>query len=317
MVETLNEKIRPKERKILYSYIDDYEETCTNETCKLKNFLKIPLKIENFNKLKKYVLIHAEVLYKNAISKYPFNSKLRLSYGLFLYNKINKKEQGTSEILLLSKYSSNFEDSFLIFRAQKLIEEENSGLSKKDRELKTITYLSYKAIINNMRSIMGKIAMNYIDFWTILSRNDEIKNNNFKRMNKIGNKINRLNEELKNNIAKLEKCSLYEIDTMKLYSKFCIEILNDHSTANIYNSKIMELEQTKHQFNEDNIFNLEFKAMSRSEEYNYIVIHCGPDNFGLISNMSLSANKIFGFIKEDILGRPLDYIFTRIIYISS
>ena len=108
-----------------------------------------------------------------------------------MYNKINKKEQGTSEILLLSKYSSNFEDSFLIFRAQKLIEEENSGLSKKDRELKTITYLSYKAIINNMRSIMGKIAMNYIDFWTILSRNDEIKNNNFKRMNKIGNKINR------------------------------------------------------------------------------------------------------------------------------
>ena len=95
---------------------------------------------------------------------------------------------------------------------------------------------------------------------------------------------------------------------MKLYSKFCIEILNDHSTANIYNSKIMELEQTKHQFHEDNIFNLEFKAMSRSEEYKYIVIHCGPDNFGLISNMSLSANKIFGFTKEDILGRPLDYI---------
>ena len=310
--ESLNDKIRTREQKILYSYIDDYEQTCTNEECELKYFLKKPLKIENFNEMKKFLLLHAEMLYKIAISKYPFNSKLRLSFALFLFNKMNKKQEGTNELLLLSKYSSSFEDSFLIYRAQKLIEEENSGLSIDTTVQKTISKLCYKAILNNIRSIMGKISLNYIDFWTILSRNDEIKNANFKRMNNFGNKINRLNEDLRNNIEKLEKINLYDLDTIKLYSLYLREILNDHSSSNKYNSKIIEIEQTKNQFNEDNIFNLDLKAMSKCEDYTYIIINCGPDNFGLINNMSLSTNKIFGFSKGDLIGRPLDYIIPEI-----
>ena len=309
--KTLHDKIKTREQKILYSYIDNYEQTCTNEDCELKSFLKKPFKIENFNEMKIFLLMHAEMLYKVAISKYPFYVKLRLSYALFLYNKIKKKQQGMNEILLLSNFSSNLEDSFLIFRAQKYIEEENLGSSLDNINQKSISELCYKTLLNNIRTIMRKIAMNYIDFWTILSRNDEIKNHNYKKMINIGIKINRLSGDLNNYIEKLERSSLsnlYDIDTMKLYIQYLTEILNDHSTANKYNSKIIEFEQTRHQFDEDNIFNLDYKAMSKSEEYNYIIIHCGPDNFGLVNNMSLSINKLFGFTKEELIGRPLDYI---------
>ena len=71
------------------------------------------------------LLQHAEMLYKNAVAKYPFNAKLRLSYGLFLYKRLNKKRRGANEILLLNKYNTNFEDSFLIYKAQRVIEYEN------------------------------------------------------------------------------------------------------------------------------------------------------------------------------------------------
>ena len=313
--ESLFDEIHTREQKLLYSYINNYERTCTDEQCGLKSFLKIPLKPQNFGDMRVCLLQHAEVLYRNALAKYPFYVKLRLSYALFLYKKVNKKQQGTNEVLLLNKYSTNFEDTFLIFRAQKLIEDENIGNSIDDINSKTISPIIFKAILNNIKSTMGKISMNYIDFWTILSRGEETNHDNFKRMNKIGNRISKLNSELIYDIERLERVNLYDQDTIKLYSQYLIDILNDHEAANKYNSKLIELEQAKHQYNEDNIFNMNYKAMSRSEEYKYIVISCSPGNFGIICNMSLSVNVLFGFTKEELIGRPLDYILPELFII--
>ena len=313
--ESLYDKIRTREQKLLYSYINNYERTCTDEQCGLKSFLKIPLKPQNFRDMRICLLQHAEVLYRNALAKYPFYVKLRLSYALFLYKKVNKKQQGTNEVLLLNKYPNNFEDTFLIFRAQKLIEDENIGNSVDDVNSKAISPIIFKAILNNIKNTMGKISMNYIDFWTILSRGEETNHDNFRRMNKIGNRISKLNNDLIYDIERLERANLYDQDTIKLYSQYLIDILNDQEGANKYNSKLIELEQTKHQFNEDNIFNMNYKAMSRSEEYKYIVISCSPGNFGIICNMSLSTNSLFGFTKEELIGRPLDYILPELFII--
>ena len=313
--ESLYDQIRTREQKLLYSYINNYERTCTDEQCGLKSFLKIPLKPQNFSDMRICLLQHAELLYRDALTRYPFYVKLRLSYALFLYKKVNKKQQGTNEVLLLNKYSTNFEDSFLIFRAQKLIEDENIGNSFEDVNSKTISPIIFKAILNNIKNTMGTIAMNYIDFWTILSRGEETNHDNFRRMNKIGNKISKLNNELIYNIERLERVNLYDQDTIKLYSQYLIDILNDQEAANKYNSKLIELEQAKHQYNEDNIFNMNYKAMSRSEEYKYIVISCSPGNFGIICNMSLSVNVLFGFTKEELVGRPLDYILPELFII--
>ena len=306
--ESLYDKIRTREHKILYAYIDNYEKTCANENCSLKKFTTIPLKVENFYELKLLLLLHAEILFKIAISKYPFNAKLRLSYAIFLYDKMNKKQQGTSEILLLSKYPKNFEDSFLIFRGQKIIEYKNSVFNFNLKQNNNDS-MSYKSILNKMKTIMGKLAMNYIDFWSILAKSEKLNNENLRKINDIGNKINNLNANLNNNIEKIERFNLHDLETAKLYSQYLIEVLNDQTCANKYKSKIVELEHMKHQYDEDNIFNLNYKEMSHSEEYNYLVIDCSTvENFGLICNMSLSSCLLFGFTKEELIRRPLDYI---------
>ena len=116
--DTLENNIKTREQKILYSYITNYEKNCTDNECSLKQFLEFPLKIENFQDMKICLLQHAEMLYKNAVSKFPFNAKLRLSYAIFLYKRVNKKQKGTNEILLLNRYTTNLEDAFLIYRAQ-------------------------------------------------------------------------------------------------------------------------------------------------------------------------------------------------------
>jgi len=304
--DCLEDKIKTREQKILYFYINNYERDCTDSDCPLKQFLNMKLCIENFSDMKICLLQHAEILYKNAVSKYPFNAKLRLSYAIFLYKRLNKKQKGTNEILLLNRYTTNLEDSFLIYRAQRFIEEENEGHS--DSETKTVNSSTYKAILNNIKVLIGKITSNYIDFWTILAISDESKSENFQKMSRIGTKISKYNEDLISDFERLERVNLYDQDTIKLYSQYLSEILNNHSSANIYNNKLIELEQRKHQFNEENLFDLNYKAMARSEDYKYIVISGAPTNFNTICNLSLSICPMFGFSKEELIGRPLDYI---------
>ena len=136
--DSLEDKIKTREQKILYFYINNYEKDCTDPDCPLKEFLNMQLCVDNFFDMKICLLQHAEMLYKNAVSKYPFNAKLRLSYAIFLYKRLNKKQKGTNEILLLNRYTTNLEDSFLIYRAQRFIEEENEGHSDNDNNIKTV-----------------------------------------------------------------------------------------------------------------------------------------------------------------------------------
>ena len=53
---------------------------------------------------------------------------------------------------------------------------------------------------------------------------------------------------------------------------------------------------------------MNYKAMARSEDYKYIVISGAPNNFNTICNISLSICPKFGFTKEELIGKPLDYI---------
>ena len=306
--DSLEDDIKSREQKLLYSYINNYEKNCTDNECSLKQFLGIQLKIENFQDMKICLLQHAEMLYKNAVSKYPFNAKLRLCYAIFLYKRLNKKQKGTNEILLLNRYTTNLEDAFLIYRAQRYIEEENEGHSDSETNTKTVNSITYKAILNNIKSLIAKITTNYIDFWTILAISDETKSENFLKMSRIGTKISKLNEDLMSDIERLERVNLYDQDTIKLYTQYLTDIANNQTKAKIYNDKLLELEQKKHQFNEENLYDLNYKAMARSEEYKFLVITGSPNNFGTICNLSLSLCPLFGFTKDELIGRPLDFI---------
>ena len=306
--DSLEDKVKPREQKILYFYINNYERDCTDPDCSLKQFLHMELNLKNFPDMKICLLQHAEMLYKTAVSKYPFNAKLRLSYAIFLYKRLNKKQKGTNEILLLNKYTTNLEDSFLIYRAQRFIEEENEGRSDSESNSKIVNSVTYKAILNNIKVLIGKITNYYIDFWTILAISDESKSENFQKMSRIGTKISKFNEDLESDFERLERVNLFDQDTIKLYSQYLSEILNNHSLANKYNNKLIELEQKRHQFNEENLFDMNYKAMARSEDYKYIVISGAQNNFNIICNISLCICPYFGFSKEELIGKPLDFI---------
>jgi PAS domain S-box-containing protein len=52
--------------------------------------------------------------------------------------------------------------------------------------------------------------------------------------------------------------------------------------------------------------------MSKNEDYKYIIISCSLSNFYTIFNLSSSTCPIFGYTKEELIGRPFDILLPEI-----
>ena len=294
--DSLTEKIKTKEFKLLFSYITDYEAKCTDENCHLKSFMKIPFKTENFEILKILLLQHAELLYKRSISKYPNNIKLRIGYILFLFKKLNKKLKGKNEIILLDRFDINLECSYLIYNLKKFINNsanDKDGIKEIINNEKLYQSMSSKEIAIEIKSLIEKILNDYVSFWNIMLTHDRDKNENFIRLSHLGEDIKSLNRELHNNIKSYVDLDLLDQETIKIYIQYLKEIINNNEKANIFNNKISDDENIKHQYDELNFYELNFNELSRNEDHKYIIINLLNNK---IYNVSFPVCKIFGYI---------------------
>ena len=314
LVDSLADKIKTKEIKFLFSYITEYESKCLEQNCFLKSFLKIPLTVDNFERLKILLLQHAELLYKEAISKDPYDIKLRIGYILFLFKRLNKKLKAKNEIISIDKFETNLENRFLIYKVKKYIHEnfDDKDDTKLDNKENLTQLMSYKSLSIKIISLIENIVKNYSNFWNILLVQEVNKSENFHDLSKVGEKIKSLSIELNNNIKFLETWNLLEQETAKIYIQYLKDIINNNEEASIFINQISEEEQNKHQYNELNLFELNFKEMSRNEDYKYIIINYSKNNFNKIDNISSLVCKIFGYTKEELIGHSLDLLFPEL-----
>ena len=201
--ESLSKKITTDKFKFLFSYISNYERNCVDKNCYLKAFLKTPLKTENFENLGIFLLQHAEILYKEAISKYPNNIKLRISYILFLIKKLNKIGKAKRELIIINKLEANLECSFLIYKIKKYFDDEEK-MRIFNNKIEFNQSLSYKLKSKEIIDLIETIINKYISFWNMFLNSDWKKNQEFIKIIKIGEEITYLNNNLKNGIKSLE-----------------------------------------------------------------------------------------------------------------
>ena len=264
--DSLSEKIRTKEHKLLFTYIINHESKCTQQNCYIKMFLKIPFNVKNFKNLKVLLLQYAEILYKEGISKQPNNIKLRLSYILFLIKKMNKTSKGKNELLLLNKFEQNLECSFIIYKMQKYLDE-NDEKKEFENNINYSQSISNKAISNEIKTLIDNIIINYIKFWNILLNSNMNNQNNFSEMNKLGQTIKSLNNELNTKIKSLDSWNLLEQDTIKIYIHYLKEIINNNEKAITFKKKLSDEYENKHVYNDINLYQLNYEEMAKNEDY--------------------------------------------------
>ena len=66
---------------------------------------------------------HAKYMFKQGITKFPNCTSLKIQYAFFLMGKMNKKQEAMQELASATQFKPPFDEQFLIFRYQKMLED--------------------------------------------------------------------------------------------------------------------------------------------------------------------------------------------------
>ena len=229
--ESFDQIVKTKEFKLLYCYIGDYETTCIEKDCYLKQFLNLPLKKENFENLKLLLLYHVESIYKKEIFKNPKDIKLRIAYVLFLFEKLNRKIKAKNELIFLTKFELNLEYSFLIYKLKKYFENNmNKELNTNEINSKNFTN---KLNSQEIKTLIEDLLEKYMSFFNNMLIHEFKSFNNLIKLSHLGAKIILLNQELNNKIKSLDNWNILDQDSINIYTQYLKEIIKKQLNSKI------------------------------------------------------------------------------------
>ena len=295
---------------VFNSYIEKTEEKCTNKRCPLKKYL------ESLSKgvYSKFLLLrYAEKLYKISISKFPQDIILKINYVIFLYTKINKKKEAKTELLLIKPKFFSFNDNFNLYICEKYLEEYFLLINLKNKEkietFNIIQALEYKNRFNKFKDLIMKSSDLYYDFWSSLYSCHIQGTEDFYKLNDIGNQINKLIEKIDITFQKLNEIKTNDYEVIKLYESFIKNILNNHEKYKKYHSISINLvNYIKIKNKEFDYTNFDLSILNESDDNNYLLISTDEENKGTIVNISLGACSIFGYTKNEIIGKNMNIL---------
>ena len=300
---------------LLRGYIEKYEETCSLKDCALKKYLS-SYKTSNIDAVV-FLLQHCEYMYQAAISKFPNNTSIRISYAFFLLERMNKKQQASLELANTEKHFPSFEEEFIIFRYKKLLEEQTAELGDNEDNLDVVSNIEYKNHFNTFKNSIAKVATLYLEFWSLLSNPNQDCQEDLTKLNDYGTKINVLVEDINSNFEKIQKLKHNDKPTIKYYADFLNDILNDKDKAQSFKTLLGELEDAKHAApDENNLMNFDLNTLNSNSEYQYIIVSAQPEKFGVITNCSLGICSMFGYTRSELIGKPLETIMPEIFHKS-
>ena len=181
---------------VLTAYINQTEEKCIESDCPIKKYLST---LEN-SKIDApvFLLQHCEDVFQYSISKFPLETKLRISYSFFLMDRLNKKKQASNELSSAENYPMTFEDEFIIFRYKKILEEYISNEGEEEENLDVVSNLEYSNYYKSFKNSILKVSSLYIDFWTLLMNPNQDVHEDLTHLNDYGAEINKLVEYVNN-----------------------------------------------------------------------------------------------------------------------
>ena len=300
----------------LRGYAVHAERTCTMKNCALSKYIKA---MNTPNEAIMHIYSHIELIYQAGISRNPFSVKLRISYLLFLIQRVSKHYLALHQIAIcISIERSSLEEQFILFRYQKLYDEYGdfrvgiSSIAKTGAHTDMEDAMLYKKYSTLFKSMVTKTLCSYINFWNLLYEENTEHSHDLSALHRLGTKINHevnLVHKLYTTITEMNQRD--DIEIMKLYYEFVNEILLDTDKANAIKHKIHEKEKMNASCNKKDIeifdsFNI--YQLNKSDHYHYIVLDTKEASFSNIINLSIGLCPIFGFTKNELLGKTLDML---------
>ena len=291
MLLDLNEKDR-KCHIMLNGYIGVHEDSCATKTCPLKEFIKTGNQ--------RYLLRHIEEIYLLGISRFPTSVSIRLGYVQFLLNKLHKRKQAENEILQIQyRCDPNYNEQFCIYQLNRMIETSALDKSNGKDEASVFAEMKFISMQKNFKQDVNDAVINYLEFWNLLMISSANIVKDLGKLANVGDKIAKLNGEINEMYKELTKINPNDKELNQLYTSYQINILNNIDFVNKNNDKIDDTKDID-------------DSNQKVKENKTIIISANPENFGIITNISLSACSLFGFVKEEMVGQNLNLIIPEI-----
>ena len=309
-LKLINEKDISRDSLLIFnSFLEKLESSCTNNRCALKKYIESSSKGIH----SKFLLLqYAEKLFKIAITRFPKDIILRINYVIFLYTKINKRKEAKKELILIKPNLFSFNDNFNLYVCKKYLENYSYINIQNEEKYETVNMLKsleYKDKLNKFKNLIYKSSSLYYDFWSSLYNSHIQGIEDFSKLSEIGNQLNDLIENIEKTFNKLNEINKNDYEVIKLYETFIKNILNDNEKYKKYhNISINLVIDRKSRNKEVNFENFDLKILNECDENKYIIISMNEDNKGIITNISLSACLIFGYHKDEIIGKNMNIL---------
>jgi len=300
---------KKEERKselILDSYIYLYECNCILEDCPLKRYLKL-----NDTSSESYgcLLQHANLLFNISLSKYPESNEIKFAYALFLLKKLKKRKKASEFIKGIQNLSLSIEEDFIIFRCNKIFEDNLSDLEDEDDEsVDIVKELRYRNYFKNFIDLIIEASNLYIDFWNQLLDTYNNGNESVYKLNHCGTKINHIVEEIDYIFKEMKKLKANNFYCMKIYYEFASKILCDRKKSSQFKNLLNEMVQEYKRKIPPEFKDFNMNIINTNDYYQYIIVSSQQENFGTITNASLSISSIFGYETKDLVGQSIDIL---------
>ena len=308
-------KYKDKCRKnfiIFHTFVLMKEENCINKNCKLKKYLTMA---EKGYKSDFLLCQYCQQLFEIAIKKFPNDIILKSNYIIYLVIQMSKKKLAQKILSVIEPNFFNFQDNYIIFSCKKFIEGYMPGMKKNFEEYNKniMKSVEYEKRYDLFKENLTKAASLYYEFWSSLYRSHIQGTEDFIKLNDIGEKVNDLTNNIHENFEILYNVKNDDLNVLNLYSLFLKNVLNCKTKYNNLKNIFSDLSNfDKFEEKEMDYSNFDIKELNKTDEYKYIIISAEEENLGVILNISLNACQIFGYNKNEIIGKKVDTLIPEI-----
>lgn len=110
-----------------------------------------------------------ERIYVLAITRFPNCTELRINHALFLLDKMKSTQQALIELELAESQKPALDESFMIYRYKKLIDEDILESRKNQNNAELMAEVTLDTHIKEIQQNIEKSTIYYIEFWSQLN----------------------------------------------------------------------------------------------------------------------------------------------------
>ena len=258
---------------------------------------------------------YCQQLFEMSIKKFPNDIILKSNYIIYLIIQMSKKKLAQKIFDSMQEKMLHFQNNYIIFCCKKYLETYTPSTKKNFEEYNKniIRAIEYEKLYILFKDYLLNVSTLYYEFWSSLYKSHLQGTEDFIKLNDIGEKLNLLIDKIDDNFHKLFNVKGDDLRIINLYSGFLRNVLNNKKKYdNLNKILISSSNEDKIQDKEVDFSNYDLKVLNNSDEYKYAIVSAAEENLGTVLNISLNACQVFGYNKNEVIGKKASMLFPEI-----